>query len=1001
MQVFFGLRRLKFFLHMRSCFAPSVICLWLTLILGTAIPVMLFAQEVNIGTPPIWNYSRKTYKAGTQNWDATQDNNKIIYWANNDGLLSFDGTQWLTYPVDNHTIVRSIAFDGKDRIYAGAQSEMGYFSPDDRGRLVFTSLVRLLPEEHRNFEDVWDIVFYDHDVFFRTNKAVFEYTGREIRIYPVDGSLESMFATTAGLWLQQDMQRLLKYTGSSFEPWLSVSALQSPITGVIPWADDTLLITTLKHGLFFYGDEQIKPWPNPFNDMLIEKRIYSSTLLKNGNIALGTSLDGLIVINKKRQVFRHLNKKDGLQNNNILHTFCDRAGNLWMGLDNGIDCAVMDSKFTTLFPDNELQATAYAAALFKDNLYLGVSNGAYVAPWQSYYDPESQPYFRRVTNGEGQVWGFNVIGDNLLMGHHEGPFEVEGTNARRISPDQGTWTYVQLSDSYMLAGTYTGLVLYQKKNGKWIYDGKIKGIHESCRIMVRDEDGSVWVSHPYRGLYRINWSEEKKYEPAIAFFDQQSGLPSNLNNYVFLIAGKAVFGTEKGVYNYNAASGKFLPDTQFNQLIGENHRVKCMQEDVKGNILYVTDIETGILLVEEYGLKKEVRKKVFPELHGKLVGGFEMIYPIDADNILFGAEEGFILYHDQPLPEVDSTLQLVFNGIRIVRSEDSLLFGGTTLTNESFSHQTLYELSPDLNNMSFSFSVTEFKTPHLIQYRTRMDGFEDEWSQWTSDTRRDFTNLGASQYAFYAQARIKDGIESNIISYPFSIRPPWFKSNTAMVMYGAGVLSMFAGLIMRQRKKFESEKTQMTRKHLEKEAQHLREVEQSKAALSEIQNEKLEVEIKYKNQELATTTLHLVQKAEILLTVQEALNQIQEKNKDPLVKKDVQHLLNLLNFDVKLDEDWEHFAHHFDQVHVDFLTRLREQFPQLSSSDYKLCAFLRMNLSTKEIAPLLNISVRGVEGSRYRLRKKLNLPNDANLTEFILGLPASKNGYHHKSTDNQ
>jgi DNA-binding CsgD family transcriptional regulator len=166
----------------------------------------------------------------------------------------------------------------------------------------------------------------------------------------------------------------------------------------------------------------------------------------------------------------------------------------------------------------------------------------------------------------------------------------------------------------------------------------------------------------------------------------------------------------------------------------------------------------------------------------------------------------------------------------------------------------------------------------------------------------------------------------------------------------------------------------------------IREAELSKAALSEIQNEKLGVEIKYKNQELALTTMHLVQKAEILLAVQEGLHHIRDKSPDQGVKKEVQQLLNMVNFDVKLDNDWEHFAQYFDQVHVDFLKQLRDRFPQLSTSDLKLCAYLRMNLSTKEIAPLLNISVRGVEGSRYRLRKKLNLSNDANLTEFILSL---------------
>ena len=132
--------------------------------------------------------------------------------------------------------------------------------------------------------------------------------------------------------------------------------------------------------------------------------------------------------------------------------------------------------------------------------------------------------------------------------------------------------------------------------------------------------------------------------------------------------------------------------------------------------------------------------------------------------------------------------------------------------------------------------------------------------------------------------------------------------------------------------------------------------------------------------------MHLVQKGEILLRVQENLGQILKKSSNPEIKKDIQHLLNLLNFDAKLDDDWQQFAYHFDQVHVDFLKRLREQYPQLSANDHKLCAYLRMNLSSKEIATLMNISVRGVEASRYRLRKRLELSSDANLAEVIMGL---------------
>ena len=172
--------------------------------------------------------------------------------------------------------------------------------------------------------------------------------------------------------------------------------------------------------MFYLTKHDAGRWVTPHDNLLIEKRIYASTKLSDGKIALGTSLDGLIVLDHQRRVHRHLDKNFGLQNNNILSTFCDRVGNIWLGLDNGIDCVVLDSKFSSIFPDGELQATGYSAAVFENQLYLGVSNGAYLAPWQSYYDPEHSPFFKRVDNGEGQVWGFTQIENELLMGNHEG-----------------------------------------------------------------------------------------------------------------------------------------------------------------------------------------------------------------------------------------------------------------------------------------------------------------------------------------------------------------------------------------------------------------------------------------------------------------------------------------------------------------------------------------------------------------------------------------------------
>lgn len=945
-------------------------------------------QSLNIGIPPMWNFSNKTYKAGTQNWDADQDSRGVMYWANNEGLLRYDGNNWICLPVTNHTIIRSVAIDSADKIYVGGQSELGYFLPGQNGCHTYHSLVDLLPEDQRAFEDVWDIVIYNHDIFFRTNQVVFQYTGGKMITHKPEGSLISMFVTGEGLSIQKTSFDLLIFKNGGFQPYFKVAGLQSTITGASAWDGDTIILSTLKQGLFYLANGNTGRWTTLYDDLIKEKRVYSSTTLPNGNLALGTSLDGLIVIDRQRRVIRHLNKKSGLQNNNILHTFSDRAGNAWLGLDNGIDCVVLDSRYTSIFPDGEMQATGYSASVFENRLYLGVSNGAYVAPWQSYYDPELGSFFKKVNGTDGQVWSFNPEGGELVMGHHEGSFILSANNSRLLSSEPGAWTFVTMSDEYMLGGTYTGLVLYRKEKGQWVFDRKLDGLKESCRIMVKDEDQSIWISHPYRGVYNVRWNAENKDALDIRFFNQENGLPTNLNNYVFQIAGKAVFATEKGVFHFDKSKDIFVPAEDFNRLLDKKHRVRYLREDVKGNVWYVTDHEAGIMIVNDFGLKKEVHKKVIPELAGKLVGGFEFLLPVDDHNIIIGTEQGFIYYaRDQEGPS-DTLLQVIMSNIAASGTGDSLLFGGFPSENFIQSPDKVPTLEAGLNNLSFSFSATEYKTPSLVEYRIQLQGLDAEWSLWSAETKKNYTNLGPGKYTFQVQARIKDGHQSEILSYSFKIRPPWYRSTPALTIYGLGFLGIFLGFIVRQRQKFETEKAQMTETHQQKEAAHLRAVEQSKAALMDIQNEKLEAEITYKNQELALTTMHLVQKAEILLTVQEGLNQILGKSPDQTVKKEVQTLVNLLNFDLKLDEDWEHFALHFDQVHVNFLQHLREGFPQLSANDYKLCAYLRMNLSTKEIAPLLNISVRGVEGSRYRLRRKLNLPNDANLTEFILQLPS-------------
>ena len=262
----------------------------------------------------------------------------------------------------------------------------------------------------------------------------------------------------------------------------------------------------------------------------------------------------------------------------------------------------------------------------------------------------------------------------------------------------------------------------------------------------------------------------------------------------------------------------------------------------------------------------------------------------------------------------------------------------------------------------------------------------ESWSSWNTKRNKEYTNLTPGDYTFKLRAKNQMGVASPVISYHFTISPPWYASNLARVIYALLVIGVILGLILVPRSRFKKETANLVSAQKKKEEEHQKVVEESEKAIIALQNKNLEEEIRHKNQELASTTMHLVQRSEMIHKLRNQLEKLQKEVKEVPAKKQVDSLLRLLTQDDELAREWNQFAHHFDQVHSDFLKRLRQQFPQLTSNDQKLCAYLRMNLATKEIAPLMNISVRGVEVGRYRLRKKLDLDTQVDLNEFMMNL---------------
>ena len=956
-----------FFLHLRICIRRpyrlgyyfSQIAVLFMLLSGSQFSIAQSAYSFCL--PELISYTRQAYDAYNQNWSIAQNpGSRFVYFANSKGLLEFDGNRWQLYQLPKKQRVRSVSIDKEGRIYTGGLGEFGYWFPGKRGELIYHSLVADIREKTFQNEEIWNILITPTGVLFQSFAFMYRYqAGKSHRLVTPGNILflhwvhnrQLLGVIDKGLYELQDNNQFVLLKGSEFLG-------RETVNTILPMDNQDILIGT-ERAIYRYDGQQFHPFNTQINAFMQQNRLNRGIRLGPDLYAFGTILNGVLITTMDGQVRYHFNKKNGLQNNTVLALCQDNDQNLWIGLDKGIDLVNLDSPVRYFIDHEGSLGTVYDIAQFANKLYLGTNQGIY---WRPLNQPDKS--FQLISGTQGQVWNLSVVDNQLLCGHNKGTFRIDGTQAQLISGVTGGWVFGRLKGhpDELIQGTYTNLCIYQKDNqGKWVFSHTVSGFSAPVRQLEESADGTIWVNKAAnQGLQRLRLSPDlRRVEVSNEYPDSQvSGPVLNLCR----VANRIVITTPQGLRVYDATQDKFVAADPVYPWADNNIRKVFSMPD---SSLFLLRQDGTVAWAQ---LHKTAPVYV-PINANHWVDAFEEVVSLDSAHIAFCRENGFALLSRSELNQ--QTAVVPSPVIRLIMPTDNpderrVFWRGESPEQLTFAYNQ--------SNLLINFSTPYYTQP--VRYSYWLENGTKTWSAFAAIQQKEFSNLPPGQYVFH----LKSDLSFTESSLAFEIRPPWYWNGWSKLVYLL-LFGYLCWLFYRLHLRRLVEQKQQIQEKLEEKLRH--QEEQSQREIILLQKQQLEQGLIQKSEELANSTMSLIQKNELLMQLKEELNRVKGRS-GGREGEDFGRINTLIDNNISSEQDWKLFEANFNKVHEEFLKHLIANYPDLGQGDLKLAAYLRMNLSTKEIAQLLNITHRSVELKRYRLRKKLNLGADTNLGEFMI-----------------
>jgi len=753
----------------------------------------LHGQTINdIGKSFIKNYLPSEYGSNPQTWAAIQDNDGIMYFGNNDGILEFDGKTWrkIIGPVD----IRAFFKDSTGIIYVGAQNEIGYLEKDELGYTKFRSFTEQLSEKKKNFYNIPSIVKYKEGVLFIGFSHMFYFKDKKLeKFWESEKDFSFGFNIDERIFVRKKEVGLMELVNDSLQLIPNGNRFsEQAVYTMLKYDENRILIGTRNQGLFFMNinNYSITTFKTNIDDYIIKHNLYHGIKIYEKYFVLVTSSGGAVVIDKKGRLIQLYNKYSGLDNNNTHFAYLDYGENLWITSNNGI--SYIETYSPISFFDNESGYSNIPTIVNKYglNYYLGTLQNFYTLDIDTILTESSNNFysFNPLHKESTSFMDIKIIDNELYSVFRNGIYKLENSKLKLVFSFKVSYLLHQLisKPNYLLLGTSKGLVLIKKENDKFIDLGMIKNISEEVRVIIEDKNGDIWFNTLEKNIYKLKLFPEKQ-ESEVIQYDILKGLKIERPAVPILLNDTIYVTTKNNVFQYDFNNDLFHKCNSFPLTIGDNDSIKYESfTQLNDKIIFTTTASDGIgmLTKNENGeftvnFTPFLREPAFPVFHTF----------IDTVNKWFWytSTKKIYIYNYQYEKDYENNYKTLMRKITI--NNDSVISYGKYDNN----NVPIFKFSE--NTLCFEFSAIQFENNDAIMYSYFIENFDKTWSKWSNDSKVKYTNIPNGDFTFKVKAINCYGIESEIAEYKFSILPPWHKTFWAYLLYLVLLIILIYGIV--------------------------------------------------------------------------------------------------------------------------------------------------------------------------------------------------------------